>query len=61
MRSVVKGLSWRFFSTISTILLAVTCLDASLEDALGMGALEFVSKYVLFLVHERGWLLIRWL
>eukprot|EP00198_Chlamydomonas_reinhardtii_P000471 XP_001689806.1 predicted protein [Chlamydomonas reinhardtii] len=57
-RSLVKAFSWRFFSTATTIFLTLTFFNASLEDALEMGAAEFVSKYVLFLIHERLWILV---
>ena len=60
IRSILKGISWRFVATIDTILvvLFVTCLhDAcSIENAIKIGASEFLFKLLIFYVHERIWL-----
>jgi uncharacterized membrane protein len=60
IRSVLKGVSWRIIATLDTVLvvLFITCLfeECSLEDALKIGASEFLIKLVIFYFHERVWL-----
>ena len=60
IRSVLKGISWRFVAFTDTILvvLLVTCLmgECSLEDALKIGASEFLLKLAIYYFHERFWL-----
>lgn len=60
IRSVLKGISWRFVAFTDTILvvLLVTCLmgECSLEDALKIGASEFLFKLAIYYFHERVWL-----
>ena len=59
-RSLFKGISWRFVATIDTVLvvLFITCLfdNCSLEDALKIGASEFLIKLAIYYFHERIWL-----
>ncbi|WP_298417990.1 DUF2061 domain-containing protein [uncultured Kordia sp.] len=60
IRSVLKGISWRIIATMDTILvvLAITCLlgECSLENAIKIGAFEFLLKLAIYYVHERSWL-----
>jgi len=60
IRSILKGISWRIVATTDTILvvLFVTCIlgDCSLENAIKIGASEFLLKLVIFYLHERIWL-----
>ena len=60
IRSVLKGISWRFVALTDTIfvVLLVTCLigECSLEDALKIGASEFLLKLAIYYFHERVWL-----
>ncbi len=59
LRSVIKGISWRFIATTDTILvvLLVTCLfdECSIGDALKIGAIEFILKLLIYYFHERIW------
>ncbi len=59
IRSVLKGISWRFIATTDTILivLLVTCLsgECNLEDAIKIGATEFIIKLFIYYLHERIW------
>ena len=59
LRSLLKGVSWRFIATSDTILivLLVTCLTGhcSVENALKIGAAEFLIKLFVYYVHERIW------
>jgi adenylylsulfate kinase len=53
-RSVVKAVSWRVMGTLATTLL-VWIFTRQFTLALWVGALEFVSKIVIYWVHERIW------
>jgi uncharacterized membrane protein len=57
MRSAVKGLVWRVFSTSATVSVALLIMQDSLQvsDALKFGGIEFATKYVLYFLHERLW------
>lgn len=59
LRSLLKGISWRFIATIDTILvvLLVTCLNGacSLEFAFSIAFIEFFLKLAVYYVHERVW------
>lgn len=57
VRSAVKGLVWRIFSTTATVGVAFVILQDSLDvsDALKFGSIEFATKYVLYFLHERLW------
>ena len=60
IRSILKGISWRVVATTDTILvvLLVTCLlgECSIENAIKIGAFEFLLKLAIFYFHERIWL-----
>lgn len=59
LRSIIKGISWRFIATSDTILivLLITCLygECSIGNALKIGAIEFVIKLLIYYLHERIW------
>lgn len=59
IRSILKGISWRFVATTDTILvvLLITCItgNCSIENALKIGAAEFLIKLLVYYVHERAW------
>ena len=59
IRSILKGISWRFVATTDLVLivLLITCLygECSIEDALKIGAIEFVIKLAVYYLHERIW------
>lgn len=63
IRSVIKGISWRFIATTDTILivLLITCLNGScsIENALKIGAIEFLIKLFIYYFHERIWQFLR--
>jgi len=63
LRSLVKSFSWRIIAIADTILivLLITCLSGkcSLEDALAIGFIEFLLKFVVYFVHERIWVNIK--
>jgi uncharacterized membrane protein len=58
-RSVVKGISWRFFGTMDTILLAFLW-TGDYTKAFAIGGAEVMTKVLLFWLHERLWLKVKW-
>lgn len=58
-RSILKGISWRIVATADTItlVLIITCLmgHCSIENAIKIGAAEFLIKLVVYYFHERLW------
>jgi uncharacterized membrane protein len=59
LRSLLKGISWRIIATTDTVLVAlmITCLfgKCSIENALKIGAVEFILKLLVYYFHERIW------
>jgi len=59
VRSLLKGVSWRIIATSDTILvvLFITCLngECSLDKAVKIGVIEFLSKFIVYYLHERAW------
>ncbi|MGO4912811.1 DUF2061 domain-containing protein [Leeuwenhoekiella sp. W20_SRS_FM14] len=59
LRSVVKSISWRLVGTIDTILIS-WFVTGTLALAFSIGAIELVTKMVLYFFHERLWNTINW-
>ena len=59
IRSLAKGISWRFVGTADTTLLSLF-FTRNLQQSLGIGGIEFCTKILLYYVHERAWFRIRW-
>ncbi|MCP4179186.1 MAG: DUF2061 domain-containing protein [bacterium] len=57
LRSILKGITWRFLATFTTILLAYL-VTGEISLALKIGVFEFVAKLLLYYIHERTWLLV---
>ncbi|GKT11205.1 MAG: adenylylsulfate kinase [Thiomicrorhabdus sp.] len=53
-RSLVKGITWRFLATTTTIII-VYLFFGRLDLALAAGLLETTAKIFLYYLHERGW------
>lgn len=53
-RSIVKGISWRVFATMDTILLS-WLVTGHIGDAIKIGLGEVFTKTVLYFLHERAW------
>ena len=53
-RSLAKALSWRFFATLITMLVAYLITE-ELSFALEIGAADTLLKLVIFFGHERVW------
>jgi uncharacterized membrane protein len=59
LRSIIKGISWRLIATTITFLIVIliTCLygKCSIENAIKIGAIEFIIKLLIYYSHERIW------
>jgi adenylylsulfate kinase len=53
-RSIAKALSWRIIATLTTTLL-VFIFTGNLIVSGGVGLTEFLSKILIYYVHERAW------
>ena len=53
-RSVIKAMSWRIVGTLDTMCLGWLITGSPLIG-LKIGALELVTKFVLYYFHERVW------
>ena len=58
-RSLVKTISWRIVGTIDTVLIA-WLITGTLTLAFSIGAIELISKLILYYFHERAWNKIKW-
>ena len=59
LRSVLKGVSWRIFGTIDTIVI-ILIYSRHWINSLSIGVVEVFTKILLFYLHERFWAQIRW-
>ena len=59
IRSLLKGFSWRIVATTDTIfvVLLITCLNGNcnIDNAIKIGAIEFLIKFIVYYGHERIW------
>ncbi len=58
-RSLAKTISWRVIGTLVTVLIS-WIITGTLALAFSIGAVELVSKMVLYFFHERTWNNIKW-
>ena len=58
-RSVIKGISWRFIASLTTMVL-VFIFTGDLMLVAGIGVFEATAKIALYYVHERAWGKVRW-
>lgn len=58
-RSLFKGISWRCFGTIDTILIALFW-TGDYKKALAIGFAEVFTKIFLYYMHERVWMKVKW-
>ena len=54
-RSILKAISWRIVGTLDTMILGWVITGNPLIG-LKIGALELITKFVLYYFHERIWL-----
>ena len=53
-RSIAKSLSWRLLATATTVTIAYF-ITGKMDLAQKIGAIEFVSKFIIYFFHERLW------
>ncbi|MCY4586247.1 MAG: DUF2061 domain-containing protein [Bryobacterales bacterium] len=58
-RSIAKAVSYRFFGSLLTALIAYLFMGAW-DVALGVGLLDSVAKTAAYFLHERLWARIKW-
>lgn len=58
-RSLIKGISWRFFGTLDTILIALFW-TGDFTKAFAIGSTEIITKVFLYWLHERVWLKVKY-
>lgn len=58
-RSLTKTISWRIIGTLDTVLIS-WLITGTLALAFSIGAIELVSKMILYFFHERLWNSIKW-
>jgi uncharacterized membrane protein len=58
-RSLVKGISWRIFGTIDTVLIAFF-VTGIWTNAIAIGGFELITKITLYYLHERAWGKLKW-
>ncbi|KAA3621223.1 MAG: DUF2061 domain-containing protein [Bacteroidetes bacterium] len=59
VRSIVKSISWRILGTMDTIIIS-WLITGTLRLAFSIGAVELISKMILYFFHERIWNTIKW-
>ncbi len=58
-RSIAKTVSWRIVGTLATVIIS-WLITGTLALAFSIGAIELVSKMILYFFHERAWTKIKW-
>lgn len=53
-RSIIKAITWRFLATTATILI-VFAFTGKIVLSFGVGAVEVITKLILYYFHERIW------
>jgi uncharacterized membrane protein len=53
-RHILKTISWRIIGTIDTMVIS-WIITGSLKWGVAIGAVEVVTKMVLYFLHERAW------
>ncbi|OGT35030.1 MAG: hypothetical protein A3F11_07435 [Gammaproteobacteria bacterium RIFCSPHIGHO2_12_FULL_37_14] len=54
LRSLMKAFSWRIFGSIITIMISYI-ITGRVSFSLYIGFFDFMSKIILFYLHERVW------
>jgi len=58
-RSVVKGISWRITAMMDTVTIA-WLVTGDVTTALKIGSIEWITKIMLYYLHERIWGRVAW-
>lgn len=59
VRSVAKSISWRIVGTIDTVFIS-WIITGEVKTAFSIGAIELITKMLLYFFHERLWNNIKW-
>lgn len=59
LRTLAKSITWRIVATVTTVIM-VFIFTNQLLLALEIGALESISKFILYYGHERIWTFTNW-
>ena len=62
-RSIVKGISWRIIGSIDTFWIALFVnreSEQAMQTAFYISATEVITKVLLFWLHERTWMKVKW-
>ena len=57
LRSVVKASTWRVIASLDTMII-VWFVTGEITAAVFTGGIEVVTKFILYILHERGWALV---
>jgi uncharacterized membrane protein len=55
-KSILKSITWRIIGTIDTILISYF-ITGKFKLAVSIGAIELITKILLYYLHERIWCL----
>ena len=58
-RSFLKSVTWRVLATLTTMAL-VLLFTGNAAIAISIGALESVAKLLIYYIHERVWINVKW-
>lgn len=58
-RSLAKGVSWRLVGSVDTTILS-WFVTGRIIGAFKLSGMEIITKILLYYIHERIWVLIRW-
>ena len=59
LRSIAKGTSWRLIGSLDTTVIS-WFITKSVSGAFALGGFEIITKILLFYIHERIWVRIKW-
>lgn len=58
-RSIIKSFSWRLTGSLDTVIISFF-VTGELVLAMKIGSAEFITKIILYYLHERVWTKINW-
>ncbi|MCI3135329.1 DUF2061 domain-containing protein [Phenylobacterium aquaticum] len=59
LRSLVKGVSWRFIGSLDTFVLSLL-VTGNAKWSVSIASIEALTKIALYYFHERGWERLHW-
>lgn len=58
-RTFTKMMSWRLIGTLDTLVISYF-ITGSLAASISISVLEFITELILYYIHERSWLKVKW-